>query len=539
MSGHLVEFQIKVDGKELPKSQAMNLRQVLVESTLNLPSYAEITILDTSKMEAIDDKNLEPGKKLEILKVAKGSPDVLIFDGEIVELEPYYEYPKAFCVIRAFDRLHRLQRGYFARDFLKMTDGQIAKKVAADAKLNPSKIDSGGSEHLYVFQDNENNLTFLQRRAALLGYVVYVKGEELHFEAPKETATIPLKWGKDGISAFRPRLSTLGQPTQVNVRGWSIEKKEEVVAEKKKGTSAAAIGESKDHVAMAEVFGAAPFLLSTTIREVQFAEKVAQGEVDKRSGQYVQAEGVSGGNPAIMAGVKIKIDNVGTRFSGEYLVTSARHVLNEKQEYQTSFQVSAQHIGSVLALLAPPEPTPRIGFAVGIVENNKDEKGWGRVKVTFPSLSKEKVSNWARIVSIGAGAERGIQFIPEVNDEVLVGFEHGDIDHPVILGGMWNGKDKLPLAQDSAVDNGKTKVRRIQSRTGHMVEFDDGDDPHILIVDKNGNKILLKCKDDSIVVDAKGDIKVTSGRNISLEAKKISIKGSAMVEIDGAAIKIG
>ncbi len=545
MSQNVEQFKIEVGGARLSQTQERLLHRVLVESSLNLPSYAEVTYKD---MKSVDDAKFEPGKPLKIYRIGKPNDDILLFDGEIVELEPHYNYPDVFCVIRAFDRLHRLQRKSFARDFLKMNDGDIAKKLAEDAGLKTGKIQATSPELEYVFQDNENNLIFLQRRASLLGFVVYAKGEDLHFELPKGEQTIDLPWGKSGLSSFRPCLSTLGQPTVVNVRGWSIENKAAVLAEKTKGSSQAQIGEAKDHVAMANAFGASPFLVSTTIREEKLAEKVAQGEMDKRSGQYIQAEGLSGGNPQIMAGVKVKVDNLGTRFSGTYLVTNATHVFNEKREYQTSFRVTAQHISSVLALIAPPEPALRTGFAIGIVENNQDEKNWGRVRVTFPSLSEKKVSNWARVVALGAGAKRGIQFIPEVDDEVLVGFEHGDVNSPYIIGGLWNGKDALPLAQDKAGANGKTNVRRIQSRTGHMIEFDDGtDDPHILIVDKNGNKIFIKSKDDSLLIEMKGDITVTSQKNISLEASanlelkapNIKINGSAMVEIDGAAIKIG
>ena len=70
---------------------------------------------------------------------------------------------------------------------------------------------------------------------------------------------------------------------------------------------------------------------------------------------------------------------------------------------------------------------------MGIVTNNKDPEGWGRVKVKFPTLTEEHESNWARVVALGAAKQRGFDCLPEVNDEVLVGFEHGDIHRPYIL----------------------------------------------------------------------------------------------------------
>ncbi|MHC5832550.1 MAG: phage baseplate assembly protein V, partial [Nostoc sp.] len=91
-------------------------------------------------------------------------------------------------------------------------------------------------------------------------------------------------------------------------------------------------------------------------------------------------------------------------------------------------------------------------FLVGIVTNNKDPKGLGRVKVQFPTLTEEHTSNWARVVAPGAGNNRGFDCLPEIRDEVLVGFEHGDIHRPYIIGGVWNGEDASPENVNDAIE---------------------------------------------------------------------------------------
>jgi uncharacterized protein involved in type VI secretion and phage assembly len=80
------------------------------------------------------------------------------------------------------------------------------------------------------------------------------------------------------------------------------------------------------------------------------------------------------------------------------------------------------------------------GVVPAIVTNTDDPNGWGRVKVKYPWLSDAEESGWARLLGTGSGAACGLIAIPAVDDEVMVAFQHGDFDNPVVIGGMWNGK---------------------------------------------------------------------------------------------------
>ena len=84
------------------------------------------------------------------------------------------------------------------------------------------------------------------------------------------------------------------------------------------------------------------------------------------------------------------------------------------------------------------------GVVIGVVTNNHDPRSLGRIKVKFPWLSADNESNWARVASLMAGKGRGALFLPEVDDEVLVMFEHGYMEHPYVVGALWNGKDTPP-----------------------------------------------------------------------------------------------
>jgi uncharacterized protein involved in type VI secretion and phage assembly len=164
------------------------------------------------------------------------------------------------------------------------------------------------------------------------------------------------------------------------------------------------------------------------------------------------------------------------------------------------------------------------GVTVGIVTNNKDDEGLGRVKVKFPWLSETDESYWARVLTPMAGKQRGLYFLPEVDDEVLVAFDRGDISSPYILGGLWNGQDKPP---ESNTD-GKNNLRVIKSRSGHQIILDDTENAEkITICDKTGkNQIVIDSKNNAISIEGEKDISIKAKGKISLESSEgdISIK---------------
>ncbi|MSP90567.1 MAG: phage tail protein [Myxococcales bacterium] len=148
------------------------------------------------------------------------------------------------------------------------------------------------------------------------------------------------------------------------------------------------------------------------------------------------------------------------------------------------------------------EPFKVLGVAVGIVTDNKDPDGYYRVKVKYPWVSEAGAytdtkddadfrSTWCRIATFMAGKDRGAFFLPEVDDEVLLAFEHGDVRRPYVVGSLWNGVDTTIHANEE--QKGKNWFRSIRSRSGHMLQFvDKKDDKTERIVIQN----LVKAKDE-------------------------------------------
>ena len=189
---------------------------------------------------------------------------------------------------------------------------------------------------------------------------------------------------------------------------------------------------------------------------------------------------------------------------------------------------------SLLDLMQPPAGAASeregrfLGVVVGIVTNNEDPEKLGRVKLRFPWLSDEDESFWARVATPMSGPERGFFFLPEVEDEVLVAFEHGDLRFPFVVGCLWNGQDKPPESEPLDGD-GKVAKRVIKSRAGHVVRFDDTEgEEKIEIIDKTeSNSIVFDAASGTITIRAEGDVVIEStDGNVVLRGKGIEVEST-------------
>jgi uncharacterized protein involved in type VI secretion and phage assembly len=173
------------------------------------------------------------------------------------------------------------------------------------------------------------------------------------------------------------------------------------------------------------------------------------------------------------------------------------------------------------------------GVVTAIVTDNHDPEKIGRVRVRFPWLGEGAETWWARLSAPAGGDQRGVWLLPEVGDEVLVAFEHGDPRFPYVLGGLWN-KDQPP-PEDLDADG--ADHRTLKSRSGHVLRLDDKDgEEKIEIVDKTGaNRIVITSKDNGLEISAKGDISIkSSSGKVSIEGADVEIKASKSAKVQAA-----
>jgi uncharacterized protein involved in type VI secretion and phage assembly len=183
---------------------------------------------------------------------------------------------------------------------------------------------------------------------------------------------------------------------------------------------------------------------------------------------------------------------------------------------------------------AAPERFP--GVVTALVTNTDDPNNWGRVKVKYPWMSDDAESNWARLAGPGAGPEAGLSFIPEVGDEVIVAFAHGDFSQPVILGGLWNGQADLPPKTGGAASGEKPLVRSWQSINGHWIAMHDDSTNMIEVETAGGHKVNLDDANSKISIISSGGLEITmddSGSKITIESgNEIEVKSTGNLTLD-------
>jgi len=173
------------------------------------------------------------------------------------------------------------------------------------------------------------------------------------------------------------------------------------------------------------------------------------------------------------------------------------------------------------------------GVYPALVSDISDPDGQGRVKVTLPwspDADGGQYEAWARLATLMGGGNRGTWFVPDVDDEVLIAFEGGDVRHPYVLGGLWNGSDQPPESMDGAGNNYK-KV--ICSRNGVKVTLDDQDGQEQLILETpGGQKLTLK--------DGPGSVEIadSNGNSIKLESSGITLTASAKLSISASVMDV-
>ncbi|MBC7236266.1 MAG: VgrG-related protein, partial [Chloroflexi bacterium] len=537
------QIVIKVDGTEVERAVMARLLRVVVEQHVHLPDVFAICLHDIG-LELLDGGPFDLTKEVEILAETTSGEEVTLIKGEVTALEPNFgEGMIAELVVRGYDPSHRLYRESKSVAHLNKKDSDLAQEIAQAAGLQ-AEIDTTDTVYEHIFQHNQSDLAFLMQRAWRIGYECFVSDGTLYFRRPPSGgAEVTLTWGQDLLS-FRPRMTLAEQVDEVLVKGWDVERAAPIVGRAQQGRLYPDIGETRDGASWASAFGTGKLvILDQSVLNQAEADTLAAARLNEISGAFVEAEGMALRHPEIKAGRAVTLEALGDRFSGTYLVTGATH-LYTAAGLKTLFHVYGSRKGLLSEQLTHRLPLDRWpGVVTAIVTNTDDPNNWGRVKLKFPWMTEDAESDWARVVGIGAGPEAGFFVMPEVDDEVLVAFEHGDFARPFVIGGLWNGQHALPPEGSGAASGEKPLVRTWHSRSGHWMAMYDNNDNKVEVVTAGGHTIVLDDRQRKVSITSSGGltlelddstskITVESGNEVAIKATgNLKIESSASMEI--------
>lgn len=533
---------VKVDGSPLSDTVLQHLVSVRVQRSLRLPGRTTLRFADVGY--AVSSSGFfSIGKKVEVGVYQGGS----LMSGTVTGmslLQQEGDHPD--LVVTVDDAAHKLTRGSKVKTYLNMTFSDIVSQVAGGAGVT-AEVTATSEVHPYVLQA-DSDLAFLDELAARSGYDWWVEGTALQFKPPSTAGPVlTLELGKD-LQEFSVSASGL-LPTTAQVVGWDNATQASIVGQ---GSSASsAVLPSSDFVqpfvGTSSPLGDAPVVIGSFTPLTQTEAATAGGALRSQwAAGAVEARGTAEVSDKLKPGVAITVSNAGPT-SGKYHLTEVDHRY-DRRGFRTQFIAGDRSRTGLADTLTGGRRSGSFnvpGLVVGVVTNVDDPDKAGRVKLKYPSVSSEVEGPWARIVTLGAGNKRGLVFQPEVNDEVLVAFEGGDPRQPVVLGGLFSGKNVLP---EWGVKSGTVQSRRITSRLGHVIELADGTDPanqHIQLqlsttthkvrlgADKlelevaSGKPISIKAGSASFEIDASGNVAI-KGNKVSIEAQtELALSGNS------------
>ncbi len=542
---------IKLDGAVLSSEMMDNVMSVDVEDSLYLPSMFRIELYD-EHLDYANGTQLAIGKNIKITfntRAADSGRNLTgeVIDGEITSIEPMLRYRGTnTLVIRGYDKTHRMHRGKKSAVFQQVTDSDLFSRIGSGRGLTVEAT-ATTEVHKVIFQDNMTDWEFLCTRARRVGHVVRGSAGKVIVKSLADLTAggpaVTLTLGED-VFEFRPRLTGEAPFNEVTVRGWDPQQKAAIVGTNTSVPRTSEVGSQAGLAIGASAFTSAKWVFTDLPVATQAdAEAVAKAAMAEAGAADIQAEALVNGDPRIRAGALIAIQNAGSRFSGNYFVTQAVHHF-DADGYRTDVRVAGQSADTIAGLLSTGAgvrtgTTTQRHAAIGLVTNNNDEENLGRVKLKYPWLDDQLETDWVRVASPMTGNARGLMILPEVNDEVLVVFEHGDLNHPIVVGSLWNGQDAPPLTAAQAVGDGKVEQRILKTRVGHTILLNDKQgEEAIHIIDKSTkNKILIDTANKTITVEAEEkvilkakNIDITATETINITGKDIATKANATIK---------
>jgi phage protein D len=441
--------RIEIESSPLAAELELRLESAVVDDHALLPDMLMLRFRDPDH-DFLDKAGIEIGTAVRVLAAPIGEEaGELLIAGEVTGLEAEFDASGSHLIVRGYDHSHRLHRGRRTETYRNVTDSDVARTVAQRAGLELGRINETATVHRLVSQANVSDWELVFTRAREIGHEIGVVDGKFEFRKPPDAGEAPeagdlaskdplqLVLGADLVS-FGARVTSADQVKQVTVRGWDPDRKEAVVGTAPARTVSASLPlEPSD---LASRFGDPTHVsVDRPLSSQEEVDESAKAIAEQIASSFAEAEGIAHGNPKLRAGASISVGLTGAPFEGLYTVTSSRHVFGT-EGYRTHFVVSGRHIRSLLALAsARGLHAPIHGVVIAQVTGVSDASGQARVKLTFPWLSATYESDWVRVMQPGAGKQRGMVALPEVNDEVLVAFEHGDVQRPYVLGGLHNG----------------------------------------------------------------------------------------------------
>ncbi|MEM7036586.1 MAG: type VI secretion system tip protein VgrG [Bacteroidota bacterium] len=564
-------WTIYLDGS--PISEAYEVKSIQIYNAVNRIPYARIVLRDGSAAKqtfaASESSDFLPGALLSI-EAGYDQKESPVFTGQIVKQAIRLQrFGGSTLLIECRASCHKLSFSRKNAVFYDQTDAQIAQTILDTAGLIAGTLTDPAVTHAQMFQFNATDWDFLRTRAAANGLLLWVDADALSMAAPDLGATPELQYTfGTNVFEFEVGMDARDQAGTAEARTWDAAT--QALSEPATGAEPTVNAQGDlDGAALATAMDQATAQLQHSgALSPEELQAWADGRLYRSRLAKIRGRMTVQGEAGLKPGILIELLGFGARFNGTAFVSGVRHNLRNG-DWMTEVTlglapeqpgVQAEASEPAAARLVPGARGLQIGKVLALAGDPAENF---RVLVELPMLQDAtKTGVWARMAHFHAGLEHGAFVLPEIDDEVLVGFLHDDPRQPVILGALYSTAQPPLYTPDDA-----NPLKAFRTKAGLELAFDDegvefslstpagnvlrfGETSKgLAITDENGNQMLLNdsgvevqdfngnvlaMNGDGLALTTEGDFSVTAAGNISLASDGDMIVDGKNVELAAA-----
>lgn len=524
-------------GTALPDS--VNIVSVEIHRALGRIPSARIVIADDSeedpaqRMVLADSDQLAPGKAVQI-KAGYGSAATVVFDGVVVKLGMRCSgIGSNRLVAECRDKAVAMTVGRKNATYVDQSDSDLIAKLVSSYGGLSSEVDSTAPTHKELVQYDVSDWDYLLARAELNGLMVDVDAGKISAKAPATGAAevLSLTYGVD-LEEIDAEIDARTQLTQVSGTAW--DPATQAIVEQQAAVHDAGLQGNLAAKPLAEVVGLPGYRLQSSTPLDTDTLKAWTGARQLRAAlARVRGRLRFRGSALAKPGALVQLNKVGKRFEGKAYLSAVTHLIEDGDwSTEAEFGLQAETLAERQPLSAPLAAGLTSGVAglqIGVVlQLDQDPQAQYKIKVSLPVLQAETDGVWARLASHYGSSGNGSFFIPEIGDEVVLGFLDSDPSHPLILASLYSSSRKPPY-ELTAENNTKAIVTRSKLR----IEFDE-DKKVVTILTPGNNKVVISDDAKSITLQDQNDNKLTlSPDGIALDSPKdITLTAKGKITLD-------
>jgi len=562
----VVTFAIQVDGQTIDAT--FQIMSISIMKEVNRIPVARIIVRDGDaaqrKFEVSDGSTFVPGKEI-VINIGFDGQNAPAFKGVITR--------QSICIresgntqlqIECRDLTVKMTLGRHSHYYQDRKDSELFDEIIGRYPGLSSDLKTTKLTHRQIVQHHVTDWDFLLLRAEANGMLVNVQDGTIKI-APPDTATSPVVNIAYGYSIieFEAEMDAREQWKKVEARSWDYAGQQLFNAD----TTEASAFTQPGNISGSDLAGAVSPDSFEMHHSGYLLEQELQDWVDglmlrsrlaKTRGR-IRVTGFSGINPGDIA----KLDGVGDRWNGNVYVTAVRQdVTAGSWDTQIQFGLDPERYSETYKEIDDRQAAGLIGSIHGlqigvVVQLGNDPDGEFRILVKVPVIDNNAQGLWTRVASLDAGSNRGAFFMPEIGDEVIVGFINDDPRHAVLLGMLHSSAKVAPITPADANDekgittrsqmrmhfNDQTKTITIDTPAGNSIQLDE-QGSRIRIVDQNSNKITMDASGitvDSprnVTIRAGADITISADASLSISAASVSVKADGALDLGGALAKV-